>query len=478
VNDDLLRDSLRELYERAPCGYLFTLPDGTITRVNQTFLDWTGYERGELVSGRRFQDLLTVAGKIFYENQYAPLLRLQGFVNEVAFDLVRPNQEPLPVLVNSVERRGADGPPLLVASTIFNATDRRAYERELLRARQEAERLAAVVTASGDAIVTATPDGIVETWNAAAERLFGYTAGAMIGRHLSVVLPFLADGERERITSELRAGHNVLLEGAATHADGRRVDASVGLTPHPGPLGELAAISAIIRDVSERKALERLQQEFLAMASHELRNPLGVIKGYAQLMRRRGTYDEQAVDGIVSQSDRLGRLIEDLLLASQIAAERLILRPEELDLVEEVRAAVEHQRVNRAAIHVEAPDEQLVVSADRLRLGQVLTNLLANAVKYAPPDTDIVVRAARADDEARIEVVDRGVGIPPDALPRLFERFYRVAGTAERVQGLGLGLYISRRIVEAHRGRISVVSEPGRGSTFIVCLPIASPPDP
>ena len=472
MNDELLKESLHELYERAPCGYIFTLPDGTITRVNQTFLDWTGYERDELVSTLRFQDLLTVPGKIFHENQYAPLLRLQGFVNEIAFDLICKDREPLSVLMNSVERRGADGPTLLVASTIFNATDRRTYERELLRARQEAEQLAAVVTASGDAIVTTTPAGLVQTWNAAAERLFGYATDTIVGRSLEDVLPLVAEAERDRLMGELQAGRAIFLEGTAVHADGRRLDVSIGLTPHPGPLGELAAVSAIIRDVSERKRLERLQQEFLAMASHELRNPVGTIKGYAQLMRRRGTYNQQAVDAIVSQADQLARLIEDLLLASQIAAERLTLRTEEFDLVAGARAAVTNQRVNRAAIHLEAPAEPLVVSADRQRLGQVLTNLLTNAIKYSPRDTDVVVRVGRAGDAARIQVSDRGMGIPPEALPHLFDRFYRVAGAAEQAQGLGLGLYITRRIVEAHGGSIEVESEPGKGSTFTVALPL------
>src|SRR5688572_190403 len=124
MSDELLHDSLDVLYEQAPCGYVFTRPDGTILRVNQTLLAWTGYERAELVSVRRFQDLLTVPGKIFYENQYFPLLRVQGFVKEVAFDLACRGREPLPVLLNSVQRTDADGRPILVASTIFDATDR------------------------------------------------------------------------------------------------------------------------------------------------------------------------------------------------------------------------------------------------------------------------------------------------------------------------------------------------------------------
>ncbi len=133
------KESAEELYENAPCGYLSTFPDGTIVRINQTILAWTGYQREDLLAGRRFQDLLTPAGKIYYETHYAPLLRMQGFVNEIAFDLVRADGGRLPVLVNSVERRDAAGEPLLHRTSVFDATDRRRYERELLTAQRAAE---------------------------------------------------------------------------------------------------------------------------------------------------------------------------------------------------------------------------------------------------------------------------------------------------------------------------------------------------
>lgn len=138
----ILEESAEELYENAPCGYLSLRPDGTISRVNQTFLNWTGYTRATLLSGTRFVELLTVPGRIFHETHYAPLLQMQGFVNEIAFDLRCANRdEPLPVLLNSVQVKDENGCPLLIRSTIFNATDRRRYEQELLRARREAEAL-------------------------------------------------------------------------------------------------------------------------------------------------------------------------------------------------------------------------------------------------------------------------------------------------------------------------------------------------
>ena len=472
MNDDILKETLQELYEQAPCGYIFTLPNGTLTRVNQTFLTMTGYARDELVPSTRFQELLTVPGMIFYENQYAPLLHMQGSVQEVAFDLVRKDGGRLPVLVNSVQRSD-DGRPLLVASTVFDATHRRRYEQELLTARRKVEQLAAIVTDAGDAILTASPDGVVKSWNTGAERLFGCLAHGAIGQPLRDFLaPTGADAECTRIVGELRAGRSVHLDTVAVWTDGRQVDVSVGLTPHLGPLGELSDVALIIRDVSERRALERLRHEFLAMASHELRNPVAAIRGHAQLMRRRGAYSERSVDTIVDQADQLRRLIDDLLLASQIEADRLDLHLAETDVVAEAHAAAEDVRADRPTLRIEVPPEPLVMLADRQRLRQVFANLLTNAIKYSPDGSEVVLCVARADVEARVSVTDRGVGIPPEALPHLFDRFFRAEGAAERAQGLGLGLYITHRIVEAHGGRMGVESMLGRGSTFTVTLPL------
>lgn len=473
MSDHLLQESLADLYEQGPCGYVFTSVDGTILRVNDTLLRWIEYAREELVGVRRFQDLLTVPGKLFYENQYFPLLRLQGSVSEVAFDLARRGREALPVLVNSVQRSDESGRPVLIASAVFDASDRRAYEQELIRSRQSAEQLAALVRMSSDAIVSLSATGAITTWNAGAERLFGYATPDIVGTDLHQILaPAQGQAPWHRIMAELRAGHAIDLEMEGSRADGATVDVSVSFTPHPDLLGNLGAVSVIMRDIGERRAIERVQQEFLAVTTHELRTPVTGIRGNAQLMQRRTAYSERAVTAIIAQADRLQRLIDDLLVASQIQADRLTLVPEKTDLVSATRAAVENLGVGESVIRVEAPAEPLMVSADQYRLGQVLGNLLTNAIKYSPAGSEITVRVARQTSEACVSVIDRGVGIPPEALPHLFDRFYRVQGTAGWAPGLGLGLYISRRIVDAHGGRIEVESQPGQGSTFTVTLPM------
>ena len=135
----LLDDDPEQLYERAPCGYLSTTPDGTVVKANATFLDLTGYRREDLVGQRRFAELLTAGGRIYHETHYAPLLRMQGMVREVAFEIVRADGERLPVLVNAALEVDADGAPRVVRVAVFDATHRREYERELLRAKQRAE---------------------------------------------------------------------------------------------------------------------------------------------------------------------------------------------------------------------------------------------------------------------------------------------------------------------------------------------------
>jgi sigma-B regulation protein RsbU (phosphoserine phosphatase) len=143
----LLDDDAEQLYDRAPCGYLSTAPDGTIIKVNQTFLTLTGYDRGQLVGRVRFAQLLSAGGRIYYETHYAPMLSMQGHAHEIAFDLVQGEGSRLPVLVNAVLERDAQGDPRVIRTAVFDARLRREYERELLRAKQRAEQAQARATA-------------------------------------------------------------------------------------------------------------------------------------------------------------------------------------------------------------------------------------------------------------------------------------------------------------------------------------------
>jgi signal transduction histidine kinase len=197
------------------------------------------------------------------------------------------------------------------------------------------------------------------------------------------------------------------------------------------------------------------------------------IQGHAQLMQRRGAYSEQAVETIIAQARRLSRLVNDLLAASQLEADRLTMYPVDVDLVAAAREAADMITTDGRGIRVEAPDHPVVVRADRHRLDQILANLLSNAVKYSPEDTDIEVHVTSGPREARVDVVDHGDGIDPAELPHLFDRFYRAADPARSTPGAGLGLYITRRLVERHGGTIRVESALDQGSRFTFTLPLA-----
>jgi signal transduction histidine kinase len=209
------------------------------------------------------------------------------------------------------------------------------------------------------------------------------------------------------------------------------------------------------------------------MASHDLTGPLTVLRARAQLMRRRGAYDESSVNAILEQTDRMERLIADLRDLVQVEG-GLTIQRNHVDLVALAQAAVERARTLSAnrLLRLEAPELPIDVTGDRDRLGQVLDNLLGNAIKYSPADSQILVQVAPGDREVLLRVIDQGAGIPADVLPHLFERFFRGPNTVGD-PGLGLGLYITRMLVEAHGGRVWTTSQLEEGSTFTIALPLA-----
>jgi two-component system sensor histidine kinase VicK len=209
------------------------------------------------------------------------------------------------------------------------------------------------------------------------------------------------------------------------------------------------------------------------MVSHDLRSPLTVIRASAQLLQRRGEYREATVETILEYADRMARLIDDLADLVRLDEGHLPLQREPLDLVALARqcAAAAEKQSARHAVRIEEPDTAICGAWDRVRLGQVVENLLGNALKHGAEQGEVVVRVEEREGEALLSVRDAGPGIDPEHVPHLFDRFYRAS---DRSPGLGLGLYISRILVEAHGGRIWVESQPGQGSTFTIALPLNS----
>lgn len=357
-------ESAEDLYENAPCGYLSTTPEGLIVKVNQTFLTWTGHTREALVGRKRFRELLAVAGRIFHETHYAPLLQMQGFVHELSLDLRCTNGRPLPALINSVQVRDALGRPRSVRTTVFNMTDRKRYERELLLARRKAEQLA------------------------------------------------------------------------------------------------------------------QAKASLLATLSHEIRNPLNAITAATRLMGMTPLSDKQEkyLRILGSSSGNLLAMVNDILDWSKIEAGKLSLEQREFDPRELISGIVNGQSARaeekKLLLQVEL-DARLpsCLLGDPVKLGQILTNLLSNALKFTEKGAvrlAVVVRAREGDAcELSFQVSDTGIGISQDRIAAIFEEYTQANyDIGMKYGGTGLGLTISRKLLELHGSRMVVTSEVGKGTCF------------
>jgi signal transduction histidine kinase len=246
---------------------------------------------------------------------------------------------------------------------------------------------------------------------------------------------------------------------------------------HVGQLLENRRLARRIASLEAQRELARMQDEFISTISHELRTPLGFIKGYVTtLMREDTTWDEEKraefLRIIDDESDRLRELIDNLLDSSRLESGSLSMTLEPTRLRPIIRGAA--QRIQSAhpdlQVSVEIPDDLPIQRIDSTRIAQVLDNFLNNAQKYAP-DAPVMIRASLKENHVLVEVIDEGSGIDPEHTPHLFERFYRVPKQTN-MRGTGLGLYISRKIIEAHSGDIGVDSELGKGTRFYFTLPL------
>ncbi len=343
----------------------------------------------------------------------------------------------------------------------------------LIRDAQVAEaRFRSLFERVPDAIFVADATGRYLDVNPAATALVGYTREELLRRtvmEISVDDQSAAEAyDRMRQTGAWRGEHEL------RHKDGTVVPTEAQATAVALPTGTIYL--SVVRDISERRAAERMQQDFIAMVAHDLKNPLTTLKGNAQLMQRRNRFSERGMATIVAQANRLERLIDDLRDVARLDARAIALARAPTDLAALVRSRAEEAQTLTQIhdVRVQAPDTPVIGQWDEDRLEQVIDNLLMNAIKYAPNGGEIRVRVEDRGADAYVSIRDCGIGVPPDVRERLFERFYRAeGGIAADKKGLGLGLYISKALIEAHGGQIGVESAPGEGSTFFFALPHA-----
>lgn len=381
-----------------------------------------------------------------------------------------------------------------------DVTEQRLNERERAKQLITARLLASIVESSNDPIISKSLEGIIQSWNAAAERLFGFTSEEAVGKHISIVIPPERLAEEDQIIASLKAGKRIEhYETVRVRSDGERIVVSLTISPIKDDEGNVVGASKIVRDITERKRLEdnlrvlatnlsendRRKNEFLATLAHELRNPLAPMTNMLEVLKRSdGNVDilKRAHETIERQLGQMVRLVDDLLDWNRITHDRLELRRNEVELSSVIQQAVEVARphIDAAGHHltVELPDEPIYLNADRTRLAQVFGNLLNNSSKYTRAEGSISLKAKHNGDEIVVTVKDNGAGIPPDKLDSIFDMFMQVDRTAERSQGgLGIGLTLVKRLVEMHGGSIEPRSAgEGMGSEFVVRLPILSEP--
>jgi len=368
-----------------------------------------------------------------------------------------------------------------VASQIGHFLER-ARGLDALRASET--RLRSVVDHMLEGLLVVNGRCIIETVNPAAARIFGYGTDELVGQHLRILVP---PDHREDAEAFLTEACSKAL-GRVTEWKGRRKNGEV--FPFELSLSEFDTkegrrLAGHVRDLSERHAVDRMKNEFVATVSHELRTPLTSLRGSLGLLSAGalGPLPELAKEAVAIAERNALRLItltNDILDLErlQTGALKLNLSISALDEVlerafEVVRGMAEHHGVT-----LTGPATEARVLADRDRLVQVLVNLLSNAVKFSPRGSTVDVKVGRAADMVEVAVRDNGRGVPPSHQRAIFERFQQVeASDARQKGGTGLGLAICKTIVEQHGGDIGVASEPGRGSTFWFRVPLATPPD-
>lgn len=373
---EIIGESAEDLYENAPCGYVSTLPDGTIVKINQTLLAWIGYSREEVLGLKKLQGFFSIGGRIFYETHHAPLLQMQGGVSELSYDLTRKDGVAFPALINSIQIKDASGKPLLTRSTVLNITERKKYEKELLHAKKKAEK------------------------------------------------------------------------------------------------------------ATEAKAA------FLSTISHEIRTPLNAVIGITHLLLDASPRPDQAnlLNMLKFSSGHLLNLINDVLDFSKIESGRIALEEKEFNvrgllsgILGSLGVKAEEKGLSMQ-VHV---DDRLpaCLVGDPVKISQVLTNLIGNAIKFTHSGSVTVslVAAEIADGAILIEfsVTDTGIGIPREKHEQIFEEFAQ-AGYAinQTYGGSGLGLAICRKLLELYGSRLTLKSEPGKGSRFSFSLSLRPGQEP
>ncbi|MBI4321362.1 MAG: GAF domain-containing protein [Chloroflexi bacterium] len=379
----------------------------------------------------------------------------------------------------------------IFAVAIDNARLYRHAEELARAARSHAAELDAVIDNMAEGVIVANVQGDVVHINHKALSILGFGPGEATPRRLEDFSALLdiryPDGQivpaeecplMRALRGEVLTEHELVLNAR----DGRRRDLLLGASSVRDESGRVALGIVVFRDITPLREMERQREEFVSVVAHDLRSAIAVVRGYGDYLIKRADdlgISEQIrakIEVMARGSRRLERMISDLLDVSRLEARQLKVQKQWVDIAALAKGLVGYSEelTKGHAVRLSILGDVPNIQADSGRLEQVFTNLLSNAAKYSYPDSEILVRVEPAPGEVIVSVTNLGPGIPPEEVPELFTRFYRTkTAVADRVPGLGLGLYIAKGLVEAHGGRIWVESEPGKSTTFRFALPTA-----
>jgi len=373
--------------------------------------------------------------------------------------------------------------------------------------------LAAIIESSDDAIISKMLDGCITSWNHGAERIFGYQEEEVLGKHITMLIPPDRQQEEQLIIERIRRSERIdHFETVRLAKSGREIPISLGVSPIRDSRGKVIGASKILRDITVQKSAEQRlhsyaenlesalsaqaniakvnatlyeeiktlnakKDEFIGLASHELKTPLTTIQGYVQLIERRlddADRNKPVISKVHRQLRKVTALISDLLDVTKIQTGQLNFSYAKFDLVFVLReiADLMQQTHESHQITLVANPEFLLIHADLQRIEQVIINLISNAIKYSPDANSVKISLKKRANSVQVCFQDFGIGIDAGQLDKIFSRFYRVENVSPHISGLGIGLYISHEIILRHKGRIWAESTAHQGATFCFELPL------
>lgn len=354
---------------------------------------------------------------------------------------------------------------------------------ELIRKLEESElRLQMandIIESSFDAIISKDLDNIITSWNASAERMYGYSAAEMIGKSTLVLLPESLREEEQEIHTQLKRGERLThFETQRLTRDKKIVDVSLTMSPIFDSRGNITGVSKIVRDITERKLEEQRKNDFVALVSHELKTPITSILSYVQVLlsKARKTEDNFAILSLTRtemQVKRMTNMINDFLNVGRLEQAKIQLSKSEFELHILIQEIIQETQLLQTSHNIECRHCQaIILYADRDKIGQVINNLISNAIKYSAHKSTITISCEIVEKNVNISIIDQGVGISKKDQEQLFQRFYRVDDDRiKNVSGFGIGLYLVSEILRYHNTTIEVQSERDKGSIFSFSLP-------